>query len=221
MAAPQPTKPRLTTSAMIASLADEGQRTQPAPFGHALVELAQRTARDRRHDRRSRQVHRPAHLRQGVPRPLLPDGHGRAAADRRRRRHGARRLRAVRHHLRGVRLAPRLRLHLPGDRRGEPQRQDRLRPAGPDHGLRPEPPGDRGHRDLPRHAGPDDRRPLRRARHRAGRPGDRGARRAGLHAPAARQRAAGAGRVRLHVRARQGEADPRRRRRAGDLLAAS
>lgn len=32
--------PRLTTSAMIASIAAEGQRTKPAPFGHALVELA-------------------------------------------------------------------------------------------------------------------------------------------------------------------------------------
>lgn len=35
-----PTQPRLTTSAMIASLASEGQRTSPAPFGHALVEVA-------------------------------------------------------------------------------------------------------------------------------------------------------------------------------------
>lgn len=34
-------KPRLTTSAMIASIAGEGQRTRSAPFGHALVELAQ------------------------------------------------------------------------------------------------------------------------------------------------------------------------------------
>jgi transketolase len=33
-------KPRLTTSAMIASIAAEGQRTQSAPFGKALVELA-------------------------------------------------------------------------------------------------------------------------------------------------------------------------------------
>ncbi|WP_120010835.1 transketolase family protein, partial [Teichococcus vastitatis] len=33
-------RPRLTTSAMIASLAAEGQRTSPAPFGHALAELA-------------------------------------------------------------------------------------------------------------------------------------------------------------------------------------
>jgi transketolase len=31
---------RLTTSAMIASLASEGQRTKPAPFGHALTALA-------------------------------------------------------------------------------------------------------------------------------------------------------------------------------------
>ena len=30
-------KPRLTTSAMIASLAGADQRTKPAPFGHALA----------------------------------------------------------------------------------------------------------------------------------------------------------------------------------------
>ncbi len=33
-----PDKPRLTTSAMIASIAAEGQKHEPAPFGHALVE---------------------------------------------------------------------------------------------------------------------------------------------------------------------------------------
>lgn len=33
-------KPKLTTSAMIASIASEGQRVMPAPFGKALVELA-------------------------------------------------------------------------------------------------------------------------------------------------------------------------------------
>jgi transketolase len=33
-------KKKLTTSAMIASIAAEGQATKPAPFGHALVELA-------------------------------------------------------------------------------------------------------------------------------------------------------------------------------------
>ena len=41
-AAPQATpKKRLTTSAMIASLASEGQRTKAAPFGHALAALAE------------------------------------------------------------------------------------------------------------------------------------------------------------------------------------
>ena len=35
-------KPRLTTSAMIASIAGEGQRVKAAPFGKALVELAAR-----------------------------------------------------------------------------------------------------------------------------------------------------------------------------------
>ena len=38
------TKPRLTTSAMIASIAAEGQKTKAAPFGHALAALAR--ARD-------------------------------------------------------------------------------------------------------------------------------------------------------------------------------
>ena len=36
----QPQGKRLTTSAMIASLAGPDQRTKPAPFGHALVEVA-------------------------------------------------------------------------------------------------------------------------------------------------------------------------------------
>ncbi len=35
-----PAKPRLTTSAMIASLAAEGQRTSPTPFGRALIAVA-------------------------------------------------------------------------------------------------------------------------------------------------------------------------------------
>ncbi len=34
-------KPRLTTSAMIASIAEDGQETRSAPFGHALVKLAE------------------------------------------------------------------------------------------------------------------------------------------------------------------------------------
>jgi transketolase len=36
---------KLKTSAMIASFADPGQKTSPAPFGHALVEAAQRDDR--------------------------------------------------------------------------------------------------------------------------------------------------------------------------------
>lgn len=48
-AAPQNTaatdaKPKLKTSAMIASIASEGQRTKAAPFGHSLVELGRRRA---------------------------------------------------------------------------------------------------------------------------------------------------------------------------------
>ena len=35
-----PSKKKLTTSAMIASIAAEGQPTKPAPFGHALNALA-------------------------------------------------------------------------------------------------------------------------------------------------------------------------------------
>jgi transketolase len=38
-------KPRLKTSAMIASIAADGQVTRAAPFGHALVELARNKAR--------------------------------------------------------------------------------------------------------------------------------------------------------------------------------
>jgi transketolase len=38
---PEVKKPRLTTSAMIASIANEGQRVRAAPFGHALVQLAE------------------------------------------------------------------------------------------------------------------------------------------------------------------------------------
>lgn len=39
-AKPDPSKPKLTTSAMIASIAAESQKTKAAPFGHALAEIA-------------------------------------------------------------------------------------------------------------------------------------------------------------------------------------
>ena len=40
--APDPARPRRSTSAMIASFVAEGQKTRPAPFGHALTALAQK-----------------------------------------------------------------------------------------------------------------------------------------------------------------------------------
>jgi len=40
-----PTKPKLTTSSMIASIASEGQRTTSAPFGHALIKAGQKNPR--------------------------------------------------------------------------------------------------------------------------------------------------------------------------------
>lgn len=44
MSATPEKKPKLTTSAMIASIAGAGQRTKSAPFGHALAALAQTRA---------------------------------------------------------------------------------------------------------------------------------------------------------------------------------
>ena len=64
---------------------------------------------------------------------------------------------------------------------------------------------------------PDDRRPVRLGRHRAGRPAARRAPRPDLPAAAARQRARGARRVRLPVRARQGRRAPQRPRRRDHL----
>ena len=85
-------------------------------------------------------------------------------------------------------------------------------------GYGPSQPGDRGPRDDARHPGPDDRRSVRRAGHRAGRAADRGAQGPGVHAAAARPGAAGARRDRgLPLRAGQGQDAARGRRRAGDL----
>ena len=148
--------PRLTTSAMIASIAAEGQRTRPAPFGHALAALAAERPEIVGLTADLGQIHRPPRLRRGLSGPVLPDGDGRAAADGRGCRYGARRLHPLRHHLCGVRVASRLRLHLPRDRGGSAEREDRLCAAWTDDRLRAEPPGDRRSGDLPRHAEPDD-----------------------------------------------------------------
>ena len=110
-------KKRLTTSAMIASLAAEGQARSP-PRSATRSSKLRRTGRNRGDDSRSQQIHGFARIRRGVPGPLLSDGNGGAAPDDGGGRDGARGLRAVRNHLRRVRLTPGLRLHLPGDRRG-------------------------------------------------------------------------------------------------------
>ena len=122
-------KPRLTTSAMIASIASEGQRVKAAPFGKALVEL--------RGDRpeivgltADLAKYTDLHLfAQAYPERFYQMGMAEQLLMARRRRHGQGRAGALRHHLRGVRHAARLRLHPPGDRRGEPERQDLLRAA--------------------------------------------------------------------------------------------
>ena len=76
-------------AAVSKALAGEGQRTKPAPFGHALVELAKS---------RPEIVGMTADLgkytdlhifAQEYPDRYLPDGHGRAASDARGGRYGA------------------------------------------------------------------------------------------------------------------------------------
>ena len=131
-------KLRLTTSAMIASLAAEGQPTSR----HRSAMRSPRwlkPARDRRADGRLEQVHRPLRLRQAYPdryyqmgmaEQLLMSAAGMA-------REGFLPLPPPT----PFRIAASLRLHLSCDRRGEPERQDRLRAAGADDRLRTEPPG--------------------------------------------------------------------------------
>ena len=89
--------------------------------------------------------------------------------------------------------------------------------ARPDHRVRAQPPGHRGHRDPPRLPEPDHRRPLRLGRHRAGRPAARRPRRAHLPAAAPRRGAHRARRVRLPLRARQGRGAAHRPRRRAHL----
>ena len=205
---------------MIASIADAGQKTAAAPLGHALVAAGRAEPEGRRPVRGPGQVHRHAHLPGPLPGTVLPGRHGRAAAARRRRRDGRDRADPVRVHLLGVRRPPRLRLPVPGHRRTQPERQRRRRTARPDHRVRAQPPGHRGHRDLPRHAEPDHRRPLRLRRHRTGRPATRRRRGPVVPAAAPRERAHRAGRVRLHLRTGQGQGAARRQRRRASSPAA-
>ena len=70
---PEVKKPRLTTSAMIASIANEGQRVRAAPFGHALVQLAEA------HPEivgMTAEIHRSAFICPGLSGTIFPDGYG-------------------------------------------------------------------------------------------------------------------------------------------------
>ena len=189
----------LRTSAMIASFADPGQRTTPAPFGHALVAAAQADDRivgltadlGKYTDMHIfAQAFPERYFQMGMAEQLLFG----AAAGMAETGSGA-----VRVHLLGVRRPTRLRLHLPRHRRARTERQHRRRPAGPDHRIRTVPSGHRGRRDLPRHARADHRRPLRLGRHRPGGTAIGRPRRPDLSAAAARPGADGARRVRLHA----------------------
>ena len=134
-----PRKPRLKTSAMIASIAGEGQVTRSAPVRPRARTLA-REQPNRRHDRRPRQVHRHARLRKKVSRALFPDGHGRADADgcgRRLAHEGAQPF-VTTYCVFATRRAYDF---IPGDRRRRPRREDRLRAARPHDRLRSDPPG--------------------------------------------------------------------------------
>ena len=210
-------KKRLTTSAMIASFADPGQRTTSAPFGHALARLAQErpeivglSADLAKYT--DMHVFRDAHpdrfFQMGMAeQAMLGAAAGMAEVG----------LVPVRVHLLGVRHPPRLRLPVPRHRRAQPQRQRGRRPARADHRLRAQPPGHRGPGDPARLPEPDHRRPLRLGRHRAGRAAARRPPRADLPAAAPRGGAHRARRVRLPVRARQGRRAAHRPRRRAHL----
>ena len=120
-------KPKLKTSAMIASFADPGPEDRLRPVRARPGQGRAGKRQDRRPHRGPGQVHGHAHLRPGLPGAVLPDGHGRTAALRRRRRPGRDRPGPVRLHLLRVRRPPRLRLPLPGRRRTQPERQHRRR----------------------------------------------------------------------------------------------
>lgn len=73
-------QPRLKTSAMIASIADEGGRPSCA-LRRRAVKTGGAAPGNRRHDRGPVKIYRSAYFRPGLPGSLFPDGHGRTAAD--------------------------------------------------------------------------------------------------------------------------------------------
>jgi len=188
-------KPRLTTSAMIASIASEGQRVKAAPFGKALVELgAQRpevvgmTADLAKYTdlHLFAQAYPDRFHQMGMAEQLLLAAAGGMAKEglvpfaTTYAVFGTRRAYDFIHQvIAEENLNVKMCFALPGLTTG----------YGPSHQATEDIAMMRG---IP-------------GRHRAGRAADRGAQRAGLHAPPARQRAPRARRVRLQVRARQGQ----------------
>jgi transketolase len=100
----QTTTPKLTTSAMIASFADAGQKTASAPFGHALARLA---------DDRPEIVGLSADLAKYTDMHIFRDAHPDRFFQIGRRRHGRGGPGAIRIHVRGVRHPARVRLPVP------------------------------------------------------------------------------------------------------------
>ncbi len=207
-AATAPKKVKLTTSSMIASIAAEGQATKSAPFGHALVELARKRPEiigmtadlgkytdlhifKEAFPDRYYQMGMAEQLLMGAAAGLAHEGFmpfattyavfaSRRAYD------------FIHQTIAEENLDVKIAAALPGLTSG----------YGPSHQAAE----DLG--ALPCDAEYDGDRRLRRARDRAGCAGDRGAQGTGLHAAPARQGAAGARRVRLPVRARQGKGHP-------------
>ena len=143
-------KKRLTTPAMIASIASEGQRVKAAPFGKALVQLAQSqneivglTADLAKYTDLDlfAQAFPERFYQMGMAEQLLMGAAG------------------------GMAKVGRLRFHSPGDCRGEPERQDLLRAAGLDHGVRSQPPSNGRYRNDARDTGAHHCRSLRCTRH--------------------------------------------------------
>src|SRR4029450_9381703 len=124
------TTPKLTTSAMIASFADPGQKTASAPFGHALARLA---------DERPEIVGPSADLAKYTDMHIFRDAHpdrffhsgmaGEAPIPRRRRPPARGGIGAVRVHVRGLRHPTRVRLPMSRHRRAGAQCQCRRRAA--------------------------------------------------------------------------------------------
>ena len=175
---PRQNAPRLKTSAMIASFADPGQKTTPAPFGHALNRLA---------EERPEIVGLSADLAKYTDMHIFRD----ANPDRFfQMGMSEQSLLGAAAGLAEVGLVPFASTYsVFATRRAydflcldiaEPGLNVNVVGAlpGPHHRLRAQPPGHRGPGDPSRLPEPDHRRPVRRGRHRAGRTRARRARRA-------------------------------------------